>query len=363
MSIQRLLLPLILFFAACGYEDSAQVQAWLDQVVRDDVVTNGFLGTGVSVRLADGRRFVTAEGLSDPVAEDVYDVAATEQVVGSVTKLYTAVLAMQLVEAERIDLDDRVDRWLSFAGAGEITVRMLLNHTSGLNDFLEHMTLEQIGQPWTPEQLLDIALAAGPLGTPGMAKAIYCNTNFLVLAMIVEAETGTSWEANVEERIARPLGLEHTYYAGQSDRAAHLAGGWIQTDAGWLDSLTVMDASTGWGVGAMVSTNAELLRFTEALFDGELFESPATLAAMRRFDTEMDPAYLGEDPPSSVGLAIISMRVGAVTLEGHLGHAPGYNAGAVRDPETGAIIVVTSNDNRAFSGYTALKVAQYLRDR
>jgi CubicO group peptidase (beta-lactamase class C family) len=327
------------------------------------VAANGFLGTGVSVRLADGRRFRTAEGLSDPIAEEVYDVAATEQVVGSVTKLYTAVLVMQLVEANRIALDDTADRWLSFAGAGEITVRMLLTHTSGLNDFLEHMTLEQLGQPWSPAQLLEIALAAGPLGTPGMPKAIYCNTNFLVLSMIVEAETGKSWEGNVEERIARPLGLEHTYYAGQSDRAAHLAGGWIETDAGWIDSLTVIDPSVGWGMGAMVTTNAELLRFSEALFDGELFESPATLAEMRRFDTEMDPAYLGEDPPSSVGLAIIRMRVDAVTLEGHLGHAEGYNAGAVRDPDTGAIIVVTSNDNRAFSGYTAQKVAQYLRDR
>jgi CubicO group peptidase (beta-lactamase class C family) len=241
---------------------------------------------------------------------------------------------------------------------------MLLEHTSGLNDFLPLMTLEQLGRPWAPEQLLELALAAGPMGTPGMEKAIYCNTNFLVLAMIVEAETGTSWEENVEERIARPLGLAHTYFVGQRERAANLAGGWVPTDAGWLDSSTLLDPSVGWAVGGMVTTNAELLRFTTALFDGELFEYPGTLAQMRRFDTEMDPAHLGDgEPPSRVGLGLISMSVGDVTLEGHLGHAEGYNAGALRDPDTGAIIVVTSNDNRARSGPTALKVAQYLRHR
>jgi CubicO group peptidase (beta-lactamase class C family) len=248
--------------------------------------------------------------------------------------------------------------------ARKITVRMLLTHTSGLRDYLHLLTLAQLGQPWTPAQLLDLALAAGPMGAPGMAKAIYSNTNVLVLAMIVEAETGTSWEDNVEERIALPLGLEHTYYAGQRDRATHLAGGWLETDAGWLNTMTVFDPSVGWGIGAMVSTNAELRRFTEALFDGELFASPATLEQMRQYDTEMDPAYQSPgEPPSRVGLALTSMSVGGVTIEGHLGHIEGYNAGAVRDPDTGAIIVVTSNDNRAWAGPIALEVARYLRDR
>jgi CubicO group peptidase (beta-lactamase class C family) len=225
------------------------------------------------------------------------------------------------------------------------------------------MTVEQLGQPLLPEQLLELALAQGPKGTPGMEQAIYSNTNFLVLAMIVEAETGKSWEDNVAERIAGPLGLEHTYYAGQIDRATNMAGGWMQTEAGWLDTTTVLDPSVGWGVGAMVTTNAELLRFTEALFDDELFESPDTLAQMLRFDTEFDPAYLGEDPPTRIGLVILRVSAAGVRLDGHLGHAAGFNAGALRDPDTGAIIIVTSNDNSAFSGYTAMKVAQYLRDR
>jgi D-alanyl-D-alanine carboxypeptidase len=359
-----LFLSLILTAAACGDDDdTAAIQAGLDTLVADEVAQHGFLGAGVSVRLADGRELATAAGHSDPAGAAVYDVATTEQVIGSTTKLYTAVLVMQLVEQGRIGLDAPVNRWLSFQGAGDITVRMLLDHTSGLSDYLNLLTLPQLGQPWTPTMLLDVAVAAGPMGAPGMAKAIYSNTNYLVLAMIVEAETGASWAENVATRIAAPLGLEHTYYAGERERAAHIAGGWLETDAGWLNTLTLFDPSVGWAVGAMVSTNVELRRFTEALFDSELFESPATLAQMRDFATEMDPAFQSPgEPPSRVGLAITSMTSDGLTLEGHLGHIEGYNAAALHDPETGALIVVTSNDDRAMGGPLAFKVARYLRD-
>lgn len=359
-----LLSSLTLAAAACGAgTGSSDVQAGLDELVWTEVADNGYLGTGVTVRLADGRTLQTSAGIADPEDVVAYDVASTEQVIGSVTKLYTAVLIMQLVESGRLGLDDTLDRWFAFPGAARITVRMLLQHRSGLAEYLNLMTLEQIGQPWSPEQLLALALDAGPLGEPGMEQAIYTNTNFLVLGMIVEAQTGKSWEQNLAERIAQPLGLEHTYFAGESERAAHIAGGWMQTEDGWLDTLTLIDPSVGWAVGGLVTTNEELLRFTQALFDGELFVSPDTLAQMRRFDTEMNPAFLGQDPPSEVGLGIIRMTAEGLRLEGHLGHVEGFNAGALRDSDTGELIVVTSNDNRAFSGYTAFKVARYLRDR
>lgn len=360
-----LLSSLLLSIAACGgtSDDHAHdVQSGLDELVRDEVADNGFLGTGVTVRRADGTTLRSSRGVAHPEQAIAYDVASTEQVIGSVTKLYTAVLLMQLLEEGKLGLDDTIDRWFSFAGADAITVRMLLQHRSGLNDYLNFLSLEQIGQPWTPDALLQVALDAGPLGTPGMEQGIYSNTNFLLLALIVEAETGKPWEDNIQERIARPLGLQHTYFAGESERAENLAGGWIPTEQGWLDSLTMIDPSVGWAVGGLVSTNEELRRFTTALFDGELFESPETLAQMTRFETEMNPAYLGEEPPTKVGLCILQLRSDdGLRLEGHLGHIEGFNAAALRDAETGDIMVVTSNDNRAYSGYTAFKVAAFLR--
>ncbi|MCC6995874.1 MAG: beta-lactamase family protein [Deltaproteobacteria bacterium] len=360
-------LPLIAVVLAttllgCGCsDDTDELESGLRAVVHADATQHSFISNGVSVRLHDGRILRAAHGHTDPAATRAYDLATTEQVVGSVTKLYTAVLVLQLVEQGRVGLDDPVTRWVDFPGASAITVRMLLTHTSGLAEYLDLMTLEQLGRAWTPPELVALATAAPALGHPGMAKAIYSNTNFVVLAMIVEAATQTSWAANVQQHIVRPLGLRHTYYVGERPRGPQLAGGWVKAQTGWLDTLTLFDPSVGWGMGAMVSTNAELLRFTEALFDGELFGDPATLTAMRTYSIERDPAYLGAEPPGRMGLGIMTLEAEGITLEGHLGHIEGFHAAALRDRDTGALIVVTSNDNRAWAGLTALKVASYLR--
>lgn len=362
--MNRWLVPMVFLITCCGVDDAVEVQDELDELVGATIEANGLLGLGVSVRTEDGWAAFAAAGHSDPAGHVEYDVEDTEQVVGSVTKLYTAVLVMQLVEEGRVSLDAPVDGYVSFPSADAITVRMLLNHTSGLNDYLNHIPPEQLGQRWTPLQLLEVALAAGPMGAPGMEKAIYSNTNFLVLALIVEAETGKSWEDNIRERITEPLGLDHTYFAGEDDRAGNMVGGWVQTPDGWLDTLTLFDPSIGYATGGMVSTNAELLVFTAALFDGELFDSSATLAQMMSFDTELDPAYQQPgEPPSRIGLGIMSMEIDGIVLEGHLGHLEGFNAAALRDPVTGEIIVVTSNDDRAWAGPIAAEVARTLRDR
>jgi CubicO group peptidase (beta-lactamase class C family) len=352
----------LVLFACNNVVDEVKEQG-LEDLLEDQVDDHGFISVGASVRLDDGDRIRASVGHVAPLGGEAYDVLHTEQVIGSVTKLYTAVLVMQLVEEGRVDLDARVDTWLDFPGADAISVRMLLNHTSGLNDYLNVMSLAQVGQPWTPPELLGLALAQGPLGAPGMDKAIYSNTNFLVLAMIVEAETGVSWEDNLAARIVAPLGLSHTYFAGETGKAGDLVGGWMQTEAGWLDSMTLIHPSVGWAIGGMVTTNDELLRFTGALFDGELFTEPATLAAMRRFEVETDPAYQNPaEPPSRVGLAITSMTYDSITLEGHLGHIEGFNAAALHDPARDEIIVVTSNDDRAYAGPIAFDVARFLRD-
>jgi D-alanyl-D-alanine carboxypeptidase len=358
------LTALTLLLGACGIKEAIEVHADLEEIVDRKLAANRLIGLGVSVRTDDGLPAFAAAGHSDPAGDHDYDLDDTEQVVGSVTKLYTAVLVMQLVEEDRVALDETVDRWVSFPGARAITVRMLLSHTSGLNDYLNLLSLEELGRPWTPAQLLEVALAAGPVGSPGMPRAIYSNTNYVVLAMIVEAVTGRTWEANLQERIARRLGLDHTYFAGERERAANLVGGWIETPDGWIDTLTLFDPSVGWAMGGVVSTNVELLAFTSALFDGELFDSSATLAQMRRFDTELDPAYQQPgEPPARMGLGIMSMTIEGLTLEGHLGHIEGFNAAALRDPVTGEIIVVTSNDDRAWAGPIAAEVARTLRAR
>lgn len=348
--------------SACGDDDdTAALQASLDDLAQSQIDDHGFIGLAISVRMPDGRLLRADAGYSDPTHQHAYDATSTEQIIGSVTKLYTSVLVMQLVEADELALDDTLDRWFDFEGASAITVRMLLQHTSGLGEYINDMTQADLGTSWSPSELVERGLAAGRTGAPPLATALYTNTDFTLLGLIVEAVTGKSWAENIRTRIAEPLGLQHTYYAGESERAEHLVGGWVLGEDGqWSDALDILDPSIGWAVGAIATTNDELMRFIAAFFDGKLFHDPATLQAMLHFDVALAPDNLGDQPPAVMGLGIMRIDVDGLHLEGHSGHIVGFNACAARDPSNGALVVVTSNDDRAFAGLPALAVVKHL---
>lgn len=347
----------------CGAsdDDTAEMQAALDDLAGNEIEDMSLLGVGITVAMPDGRVFRSAAGYSEPTGSVPYDLGETRQVVGSVTKVYTAVMIMQLVEEGVLSLDDTIDRWFSFPRANEITVRMLLNHTSGLPEFHDLFTQEDYGRTWAPEEIVRIAADAGLWSSPGDSPARYSNSNYVALGLIVEAATGKTWEANLRERITAPLGLGHTMDAGDDGASEGLAGGWIRGDQGWLDSTTVLDPSIGWANGSMTTTNDELVTFARAFFAGELFSSPDTLASMLQFDVPMSEDSNPGQPPTRIGLCIHRVDAEGFSLIGHLGHAPGYGAAMLLDPDSGAIIVVTSNTGGVLPGLTASKIALYLK--
>lgn len=345
-------------------DDAAQLQRALDDIVGADLAELGALGMGVSVEFPDGRRFESAAGTIGP-QEDApsYDVTTTKQVIGSVTKLFTTVLTVQLVEAGELDLEQTIDAWFDFDDANAITVRMLLQHTSGLADCLALMSEEQAAQAWSPADLVALATNAERVSEKG-GVAFYSNTNFALLALIVEEVTGRSWQTNIADRITAPLGLRDVFYAGDTQGADHLVDGWVQTEEGWAGALQFTDPSVGWGYGALTATNRELARFAKALFDGELFTNPDTLSKVLDFTVEMDSSVLGDgEPPQSVGLGVLRYHLDGFVLDGHLGHILGYHAAVLHDPETGVTLTGTTNTEGAIVAITLVKIAQALRER
>ena len=153
--------------------------------------------------------------------------------VGSITKTFMAALVLQLVAERRLALDDSVDRWLpgQVPNGSAITVRMLLDHSSGLPDYTDDPVLTDLRQGRaprlrTPEQLLAMGARQKPLFAPGTAWA-YSDTNYIALGLILQKVTHRSVRQLVEERISRPLGLRHTYLgAGPGFRGAPYAHGY-----------------------------------------------------------------------------------------------------------------------------------------
>src|SRR4051794_5105097 len=193
----------------------------------DRLVAAGAPGAVVLVR--DGNRTVRlARGFADRARKTPMRVTDRFRV-GSVTKTFVATLVLQLAGESRLSLGDTVERWLPglVPDGKAITVRELLNHTSGLYDYVndgdttvfEPLLQGDLGHVWAPRGLVAVAVKPPPHFPPG-ARWRYSNTGYVVLGLIVEAATGHSVGAELQQRIFGPLGLHRTSF----DSAPSIAG-------------------------------------------------------------------------------------------------------------------------------------------
>ena len=179
-------------------------------------------------------------------------------VIGSVTKTFVAATVLQLVEEGRIGLDDAVRSHLPGLQqvSREISVRQLLDHTSGLADVFNEQTRrgleEHPERSWTSREVL--ATLHAPWYQPGEGWA-YANTNYYLLGMIVERVTGSTLEAELQRRFLDPLDLDATRSLGPDDPTSPLEPAW---------------ATIFWGSGAMSASAADLARWGDALYDDDV---------------------------------------------------------------------------------------------
>jgi D-alanyl-D-alanine carboxypeptidase len=216
--------------------------------------------------------------------------------IGSNTKTFVATVLLQLVAEGRVSLDDTVAKWLPGVVTGNgndgaaITIRQLLQHTSGIYDFTEALPALATSQGYrqnryrsaTPEQLVALALRHKPLFKPGTSWA-YSNTDYVLAGMIIAKATGRSWATEVRDRIVVPLGLRHTFVPGSRPYLPAPHADLYQQFApgGPLTDTTVMNYTWADAAGAIVSTPDDLDRFFRALVTGRLLP-PAQLAEMEK---------------------------------------------------------------------------------
>ncbi|GAB3895534.1 serine hydrolase domain-containing protein [Kibdelosporangium lantanae] len=246
--------------------------------------------------------------------------------VGSITKTFVATVVLRLVGEGRVELDAPVARYLpgviTSEGGDSVTVRQLLQHTSGLPDYLDAFG----GDPELfrhrgadPAELVAIAMRRPPLFPPG-TRWSYSGTNYILAGMLVERVTGDSLAHEIAARITRPLGLRGTYLPVRGEeriRGPHPRG-YTPVD-GRLVDFTDFDASIGWAAGALVSTGEDLDRFFGALVGGRLLP-PAQLAEMRR---TVPAPRIAEGARYGLGLASVPLPCGG-EMWGHGGDIPGF---------------------------------------
>ncbi|SEP61942.1 D-alanyl-D-alanine carboxypeptidase [Streptomyces sp. yr375] len=336
--------PAVRSTADCGPRDG--VRRALHVLTGRDGIAGGAVLVADPGGAAPCRRWAETAGTAD-LRTGRPTNAADRLRVGSVTKVFTATLVLQLVAERRLSLGDPVDRYLPglLHGPGHdgrrITVRQLLQHTSGLPDYLDAPEWEHPERlryrHFEPRELVTRALELPrPHGTWH-----YATTNYVVLGMIVRAVTGNSPELEITRRIITPLGLRDTYWPGDDTRVqGPHSHSYFAADDGRRVDGTAWNMTFGGVGGALVATPADLTRFATALFDGRLLPA-AQLAQMRR-TVAADPDRLW--PGARYGLGLISSPLSCGgTWWGHSGTVPGGHRALIAVDPGGRSVAVALN--------------------
>ncbi|MGW8884557.1 serine hydrolase domain-containing protein [Streptomyces sp. NPDC055749] len=315
------------------------VQQGLNTLVHADGLPAALAG----IKGRDGRARTYTAGVGDLATGSM--VPKDGQIrIGSNTKTFTAVVVLQLVGEGKVELDAAVDTYLPGLVHGEgidgrrITVRQLLQHTSGLPNYTNY--LGDNVRYFDPRELLGLALQHKADFAPGTNWA-YSNTNYVLAGLIVQKVTGRPLAEEMDQRIIRRIGLRHTYFPAPADvtiREPHPKGYYQDSAGAPLRDVTEMDPSWAWAAGQMVSTNSDLNRFFTALLAGRLLPA-AQLAQMR---TTVSAGYpFGSGARYGLGLVSTPLSCGGVYW-GHGGSFPGYETrGGVTGDGRAANVAVT----------------------
>nr|WP_055501809.1 serine hydrolase domain-containing protein [Nonomuraea pusilla] len=318
------------------------VQLTLNKLVSEDK----FPAALASVRDRDGRADDYAAGVADLESKEKAPADGYVRI-GSNTKTFTAVTVLQLVGEGKVKLDEPVETYLPGLLRGEgidgrrITVRQLLQHTSGLPEYTDFMAEGFLPFQHTyfqPRDLLDMALKKKAQFAPG-AKWQYTNTNYIVAGLLIEKVTGRPAVEEITKRTIDRIGLRHTFFPNVGDQgvpAPHANGYHRDDPAKPVTDVTTFDPSQAWTAGQMISTPSDLNRFFAALLDGKLLK-PQQLKQMR---TTVDTPQLGAGSRYGLGLSSIKLTCGG-TAWGHGGAIPGYytSNGVTEDGRAAAIAV------------------------
>jgi D-alanyl-D-alanine carboxypeptidase len=347
------LLLTISVYAQTGAAKKTELKTALQLKLDEWHKAGSFPGATLGVVLANGESFGLAVGFSN--RETRTSMKPTDRMLaGSVGKTFAAATALQLVKEGKIGLDDKIEKYVGSEGwfsslpnAKDITVRQLMNHTSGLvrYEFKEQFTKDLTANPekvWKPAEL--VAYLFGEKAPFEAGKGWdYSDTNYIVLGMIIEKVTGRKFYDEANRRLLKPLKLTDTIpqdgprlkgvvqgYAGPNNPF----GG---TDTMIVDGKFVINPQFEWTGGGYASTAHDLARWAKMIYEGKAFSSDLLPQVLDGASAPM----LGRETKYGLGVIIRKTTVG--TSYGHSGFFPGYMTDMMYFPEHKVAIAVQVN--------------------
>jgi D-alanyl-D-alanine carboxypeptidase len=342
---------------------AADLQRILDQLVADGTIP----GAVLSVHIPGQEPWRGASGFADIQRTQPME-PTTEVRIASISKVFTAVVVLQLIEEGKLSLDTPLATWFPrlVPNADIITVHDLLQHTTGLYDYLEdkHFLSEALQAPnyvWPPAELVAYAAGRPSAFRPGARGAWdYSSTNYVIRGMIVEQLTGNTLAHEMRQRIFAPLGLDNTFFPPDETVRGAMARGYRQRH-----DQTNISLSFAFATANLVSTAGDVQRFGDALFGGKLLK-PETMDLMLTFKNGKGQYNM---PELEYGLGVMRNRleVGvdargiarpktASTVLGHTGGFGGFRSALWHAPESGITIALGMNQGATDPNILAARV-------
>jgi D-alanyl-D-alanine carboxypeptidase len=346
---------------ARGFDPAAarRLQATLDDVRREQ----GVPGAAAAVVVPGAGTWVGTSGVADARTREPVR-AETLFAAGSVTKVFVAALVVKLAEDGVLGLDDRLRRWVpAFPGSSRITLRQLLNHTSGLADyvtdgrFLAAQRRRGVAAAWTPRQLL--RYVPGPLAKPG-ERWMYSNTNFLLLGLAVERATRSTVGRELHRRLLPRSAFGRIVVQTEDRPRGSVAVGHHRRGVGAEPEPppnnpyvpSVADATSAWASGNLLGSAGDLARAGDALLRGDMLSNRA-----RREMTRWVKAIF--EPPE-YGLGLARDRLAGEEVWGHSGDITGFHADLWHVPASGITVAALVNLQAGPDGADKRRLAERL---
>jgi D-alanyl-D-alanine carboxypeptidase len=270
---------------------SAALKALLEKYTK-----KGLPGISLLVNDPNGT-WIGAAGKAD-IANDIDFVPGTVSKAASITKLLVGTLVFKLMEDSvntgigYEDLNTKISHWLParithrIANGNQITLGQCMKHETGIPDIIDQNSfylavLNNPNKKWQPEELLSYIYDQPALFAPS-DTAIYSNTNFVIVAMIIEAQTGKKHSDLLKERILAPLGMTHTYYQPHDELPNDVAQGYFDLyNNNTIVNVSNLVTGSGNGYGGIYSNVFDLFKFADALFIKKTLLNPTTNPIMQ----------------------------------------------------------------------------------
>ena len=238
---------------------------------------NKFMG---SVALSKNGELIYTKSIG--YADLEHKIKATEKTkyrIGSITKSFTSVLIFKAIEKKKLDLNETIDTWFpTITNSNKITIKHLLTHRSGIHNFTNNANyLQWNTQSKTEKEMIEIIQKGGSDFKPN-SRAMYSNSNFVLLTFILEKTFNMSYSDLVQNQIIKPLHLANTFVFGKINPKNNEANSYHYFGSWKKEAET--DFSVPLGAGAITSTPTDLIKFANALFEGQLL-TPESLKIMK----------------------------------------------------------------------------------